>query len=266
MPETVLKIEKEDGVTTLTLNRPKAMNALSRELRNSLVGAFRDLGGDADTGVVILTGAGRAFSAGLDLKELSVTGIGGADLGDDRSEGAGDYDIIAAMRAFDRPIIGAVNGVAVTGGFELALACDVLIASSEARFADTHARIGILPGWGLSQKLPRMIGIGRAKEISFTGNYVSAEQAQAWGLVNRVVEPDLLLATCKVLARDMLSCVPEALRGIKQMIDDGYDGTHADGLRMEARRSVEHAASVTPAMIAGVTETVQKRGRSQSQG
>ncbi|TFH22873.1 MAG: enoyl-CoA hydratase, partial [Myxococcales bacterium] len=175
-------------------------------------------------------------------------------------------DIISAMRTFGRPIIGAVNGVAVTGGFELALACDILIASTEARFADTHARVGILPGWGLSQKLPRMIGIGRAKEISFTGNYMSAEQAEAWGLVNRVVAPDVLLATCKVLARDMLSCVPEALRGIKQMIDNGYDGTLADGLRMEARRSVEHATSVTPEMIAERRETVQKRGRSQTAG
>ncbi|MEE8310739.1 MAG: enoyl-CoA hydratase-related protein, partial [Candidatus Binatia bacterium] len=112
MSESVLKIEKEDGVTTLTLDRPRAMNALSRELRNRLVGAFHDLGGDEETGVVILTGAGRAFSAGLDLKELSVTGIGGADLGEDRPEGADDYDIISAMRAFERPIIGAVNGVA----------------------------------------------------------------------------------------------------------------------------------------------------------
>jgi enoyl-CoA hydratase len=266
MPESVLNIEKEDGVTTLTLNRPKAMNALSRELRNRLVGAFQDLGGDDETGVVILTGAGRAFSAGLDLKELSVTGIGDADLGENRPDGADDYDIISAMRTFGRPIIGAVNGVAVTGGFELALACDILIASTEARFADTHARVGILPGWGLSQKLPRMIGIGRAKEISFTGNYMSAEQAEAWGLVNRVVAPDVLLATCKVLARDMLSCVPEALRGIKQMIDNGYDGTLADGLRMEARRSVEHATSVTPEMIAERRETVQKRGRSQTAG
>ena len=113
------------------------------------------------------------------------------------------------MGAVPQPIIGAVNGVAVTGGFEVALGCDLLIASTEARFADTHARVGILPGWGISQKLPRLIGIGRAKELSFTGNYIGADQAERWGLVNRVVAAEDLLPTCLALARDMASCVPK---------------------------------------------------------
>jgi enoyl-CoA hydratase len=158
--------------------------------------------------VVILTGSGRAFCAGLDLKEL----------GSRSAQPLGAFtekDMIASIRDFPGPVIGAVNGFAITGGFELALACDFLVASSEARFADTHARVGILPGWGLSQKLPRMIGIGRAKELSFTGNYIGAEQALAWGLVNRVVAPAELLVTCQKLASDMLSCDPESLRGYK---------------------------------------------------
>src|SRR5262249_56634240 len=123
------------------------------------------------------------------------------------------------------PIIGAINGVAVTGGFELALACDVLIVSTAARFADTHARVGVMPGWGLSQKLARVIGIYRAKELSLTGNYLSAEQAEAWGLVNRIVPAEALLPTCEALARDMLSCVPEVVRRYKQVIDSGYAET-----------------------------------------
>jgi enoyl-CoA hydratase len=153
----------------------------------------------------------------------------------------------------------------VTGGFELALACDVLIASNEARFADTHARVGIMPGWGLSQKLSRMIGIGRAKELSLTGNYLSAEQACAWGLVNRVVSPAELLPVCRALAHDMLSCDPDVLRGYKRVIDEGYAATFGDGLALEKRRSREHAASVTPEKIAARRALVQARGRAQIQ-
>jgi len=240
MTEPVLLVERDAGTVVLTLNRPDRRNALSRELRLRLVETFHELRGDTTTGVVILTGAGSAFSAGLDLKELAQTGIGG--------EGS-EYDVVAAIHAFDRPLIGAVNGVAVTGGFELALACDFLIASPEARFADTHARVGILPGWGLSQKLPRLIGIGRAKEISLTGNYVSAEQAERWGLVNRVVAAEELLPVCRRLAADILSCVEGVPAKIKRLIDDGYAGSFADGLAMEARRSIEHARSVSASAI-----------------
>src|SRR5262249_20067689 len=150
---------------------------------------------------------GRAFSAGLDLKELSGETSSTADVADAVATG----DLIDTLAACDRPIIGAVNGVAVTGGFELALACDLLIASTEARFADTHARVVIMPGGGLSQKLSRLIGIGRAKELSLTGNYLSAADACGWGLVNRVVAPAELLATCRALALDMLSCDPDVL-------------------------------------------------------
>ena len=121
----------------------------------------------------------------------------------------GPTDIVRAMESFDRPIIGAINGFAITGGFEVALTCDILIASPAAKFADTHARVGVMPGWGLSQKLSRTIGIYRAKELSLTGNYLSAEQAAEWGLVNRVVPAEELLTTCRALAKDILSCVPE---------------------------------------------------------
>ena len=114
---------------------------------------------------------------------------------------------------FERPIIAAVNGHAITGGFELALACDLILASERAKFADTHARVGILPGWGLSQKLPRLIGMARAKEVSFSGNTIGPELAYEWGLVNRVVKPDELLPAAQSLASDMASCVPQLLVG-----------------------------------------------------
>jgi enoyl-CoA hydratase len=262
MGEAVLLEERREGVVVLTLNRPEARNALSRALRVELARTFERLGGDEDVRVVILTGRGRAFCAGLDLKEL-----GGETRPAEGPRGMlGETDMIGAIRAFDRPLIGAVNGPAVTGGFELALACDLLVASSEARFADTHARVGILPGWGLSQLLPRIVGPGRAKELSFTGNYLDAETALAWGLVNRVVPPSELLPTCEALARDMLSCDRRALLGIKRSYDEGFATTLAEGLRLEARAAAAHAKAVKPGDIASRRAAIQARGREQTGG
>jgi enoyl-CoA hydratase len=256
MSDPVLLIEKRDAIATLTLNRPHAMNALSRELRAALASTFAELEADPRIAAVILTGAGRAFCAGLDLKELAVDSV----------DGMSDGDMIDSIRSFSGPIIGAVNGHAITGGFELALACDVLIAAPTARFADTHARVGILPGWGLSQLLPRLIGISRAKEISLTGNFVSAEQAEAWGLVNRVVPQSELVPTCIALAQDMLSCDRETVVKYKRLIDDGFGSTLGEALEMERRASAEHAKRVTSDTIAERREIVRDRGRAQTAG
>lgn len=141
MSNSVLLIDKSEGIATLTLNRPESMNALSQALRLALTHAFKDLSNDPEIGVVVLTGAGKAFCAGLDLKELSTTGMS-----PQASTVGGPEDVVHAMEAFDRPIIGAINGFAITGGFEVALACDILIATPTARFADTHARVGVMPG------------------------------------------------------------------------------------------------------------------------
>jgi enoyl-CoA hydratase len=174
----LVTVERDGAVAVVMLNRPEAMNALSRGLRAQLAHTIRELDAEAQIRAIVLTGAGtRAFTAGLDLKEL---GAGEASLG-----AAGDQDSaanpLAAIEQCRKPVIGAINGVAVTGGFELALACDILIASENARFADTHARVGVMPGWGLSQRLSRRIGISRAKELSLTGNFLDAETASAWG-------------------------------------------------------------------------------------
>jgi len=253
---SVLLVEKSHGVATLTLNRPEALNALNLALRRALEESFRELQKDGETRVAILTGAGRAFSAGVDLKELAAAPR--------MSEsGAAEASIVEAMAEFEGPIVGAINGHAITGGFELALACDVLVASRAAVFGDTHARVGILPGWGLSQKLPRLIGISRAKELSFTGNFIGAEQAERWGLVNHVVEPGELLPFCQGLATDMLSCEPRTLRGYKRVIDEGFAGSFGDGMRMESRRSREHLRGVTPESVAARRAGIQARGREQ---
>jgi enoyl-CoA hydratase len=245
------------GHAVLTLNRPEALNALSRALMAQLSDAIDRLEADPAVRVLILTGAGKAFCAGLDLKEL---GSGQAAVGG--REGAVDAnDPVSALQRFRGPVIGAINGAAVTGGFELALACDVLLASPQARFADTHARVGIAPGWGLSQKLSRAIGIYRAREVSLTGNWVSAEQAAAWGFVNRVVPAEGLLDAARALAADMLSCVPEMLLRYKAIIDDGFALSFAEGMALEQARSREFNATVGAAAVEARREAVRARNR-----
>jgi enoyl-CoA hydratase len=170
------------------------------------------------------------------------------------------------MAGFKGPIIGAINGSAVTGGFELALACDLMIASTNARFADTHARVGLMPGWGLSQKLSRLIGIVRAKEMSFTGNFIDAQTANAWGLVNRVVAPEELLPVCRQLAADMTTTLPHMLPSMKAVIDDGFGMPFADGMVMERGRSLATNDAIDSAAIEQRRAGIVQRGKVQARG
>lgn len=260
MTDDILTVVREGAVAVVTLNRPHAMNALSRALRATLHDAMVTLDADSSIRAIVLTGAGeRAFSAGLDLKELGATP--GA-LGAASSQGASENPV-KAVELCRKPVIGAINGVAITGGFELALACDVLIASDRARFADTHARVGIMPGWGLSQKLSRIIGLSRAKELSFTGNFLDAATAERWGLVNHVVAPQDLLPLARRLAADMASIEPEFLAGYKSLIDEGYAASLADGLQIEHRLSASFNTGVQPEQVEARRATVQERGRQQ---
>lgn len=257
----MLLVEKPlDGVAVVTLNRPEAMNALSKALRAALQTAIAEMDADPEVKVIVLTGAGeRAFTAGLDLKELSTDplGMGAANATDPAQNPA------RAVLGCSKPIIGAINGVAITGGFEVALACDVLICSTNARFADTHARVGITPGWGLSQKLSRCIGPYRAKELSLTGNFLDAATAYEWGLVNRVVAPDELMPAALQLAAQMADIDGDMLVTYKAMIDDGYELAMGEGLKLEHARSVTHNREVTPEMVAARRAAVQARGRNQ---
>jgi len=252
----VLSEVGDDGVATVTLNRALAMNALSRELLDALARAIDALAADAQARVLILTGAGRAFCAGLDLKEL---GSGRNDIGKSTVTSRGDP--VGALARCAKPVIGAINGAAVTGGFELALACDVLIASSEARFADTHARVGLASGWGLSQKLSRAVGIYRAREISLGGRWVSAEQAAAWGFVNRVVAPGELMHAARALAADMLVAQPGMLERYKSIIDDGFALSFGDAMALEAQRARDFNSTVQAADIEQRREGVRERNR-----
>lgn len=253
MAEPVLLVEKKDGVATLTLNRPDKMNALSLELRWALQEVLTELKTDADIGVVVLTGAGKAFCAGLDLKEM-----GSAKY----RHGPQPSDPASLIRAVEKPVIGAINGVAITGGFEISLSCDLLLVTPEARFADTHARVGLIAGWGLSARLSRAVGLARAKELSLTGNFLSAEKAYEWGLVNRIVSAEALLPTCHQLAQDMLSCVPEVMMDYKRQIDHAYDLSLGDAMTYEVDICRRHRTPA-PEVVAERRLLIQERARGQ---
>ncbi len=255
MADPVLLVDKKDGYAVLTLNRPDKMNSLNGALRAALTKAVTEAEADPDIRVLVLTGAGeRAFCAGLDLKEM---GAGNSSVGDSVAD-----DPVRALGKFSGPIVGAINGVAITGGFELALGCDVLVGCENTRFADTHARVGIMPGWGLSQKLSRLIGISRAKELSFTGNFIGAEQAERWGLINSVVPKDELVAACEKLAQDMLSVDPEMLPVYKKLIDDGFAQSFDEGLKLETELAKKNA-NVSAEEVEARRKAVQERGKTQ---
>ncbi|WP_294018797.1 enoyl-CoA hydratase [Sphingomonas sp.] len=258
----MLLIDQRNGYAVITLNRPDALNALSQPLVARLAEALEMLETDSRVRGLIVTGSGRAFCAGMDIKELQdpngpLNRPGGlwAD---------GLLNPILRLRHFSKPTIAAVNGAAVTGGFELALACDLIVASSTARFADTHARVGIIPGGGLSQHLSRVIGIHRAKELHLTGNFLSAEQADRWGLVNRVVAPEELLPVSESLMRDMLGIEQAMLVSYKRLIDGGYAMGFGAALAEEARTAKVEANRTRAEDVARGEVALLDRGRTQA--
>src|SRR5690349_20179947 len=247
--DDVLLIDTQDRVRTLTLNRPQARNALSSELRGKFFQALRDAETDEDVDVVIFTGADPVFCAGLDLKELGDT----TEL----------PDISPKWPAMTKPVIGAINGAAVTGGLELALYCDILIASENARFADTHARVGLLPTWGLSVRLPQKVGVGLARRMSMTGDYLSAAEALRAGLVTEVVPHDQLLGAARAVAASVVGNNQKAVRALLESYHR-IDGAHTDGaLWMEAEAARAWMRSTSGDDIATSRASVIERGRSQ---
>jgi enoyl-CoA hydratase len=269
MPDVVL-YDVAARVATITLNRPEARNALSSEVLSLLPELARRAEGDEDVDVVILTGADPAFCAGLDLKELGSTGgnlRGGAGaVGEDRPDLGTVDGRPGPWPSIAKPVIGAVNGVAVTGGFEVALACDFLVASERARFADTHARIGVQPGWGLTVLLPQAIGVRRARELSATGNFLDAETALAWGLVNHVVAHDELLAFSRQLAADIVTNDQAGVRRILRTYGENEFTTRAEGWRNEAAVAREwlKAGGAKPEDVEARRRAVTERGRAQT--
>jgi enoyl-CoA hydratase len=249
MTDDILLIDTHDRIRTLTLNRPQSRNALSAELRRRFFAALRDAEADDDVDVVILTGTDPVFCAGLDLKELG--------------ESSQLPDISPQWPPMTKPVIGAINGAAVTGGLELALYCDILIASENARFADTHARVGILPTWGLSVRLPQKVGVGLARRMSLTGDYLSAADALRAGLVTEVVPHDELLATARRVAASIVSNNQRAVRALLASYHRIDEAQTNAGLWIEATSAKEWMSSATGDDIAANRDAVLQRGRAQ---
>ena len=260
---SVVLYEVADRVATVTLNRPEARNALSGEVRRELPRAMRQADESDEVDVVILTGADPVFCAGLDLKEL----------------GAGDHDVAAGAASGEvgpprgpipemaKPVIGAINGAAITGGFELALHCSFLVASERARFADTHSRVGIQPGWGLTALLTEAVGVRRARELSATGNFLDAPTALSWGLVNHVVPHADLMAFCRQLAADIVSNDQAGVRRIlatyaeQQRLDRGG----ALDLELAASRDWLRGGGGSAEAVEERRGRIMERGRAQVQ-
>jgi enoyl-CoA hydratase len=258
MSDTLL-LDRSDGIATVTLNRPDARNALNSELLRSLYDAFADVEADDSVAVVIITGADPAFCAGLDLKELGASGqnLRGSPSGERERAGKPWPDLT-------KPLIGAVNGVAVTGGFELALNCDFLIASERARFGDTHARVGLLPGWGLSVLLPQAVGVRRAREMSLTGNFMDAAEALQFGLVNRVVAHDELLSAARQVAADIAGNDQRAVRALLDEYKRVTATTVEQGLAIEAELARGwQGHDFDPAEVERRRQAIMQRGRTQ---
>jgi enoyl-CoA hydratase len=198
----VVLLTVQERIACITLNRPAARNALNSEVREALATAMSQVERNPEVDVIVLTGVGKAFCAGMDLKEVAAVGW---------------FPDPAAGRFWPRlhkPMIGAINGAAVTGGLELALTCDFLIASEDATFADTHTQVGLVPFWGMSVLLPRAVGVQYAREMSLTGRFVGADDALRMGLVNRVVPSDRLLPEAMAIAASVVTADQSATRAM----------------------------------------------------
>lgn len=206
----------EDGIGYVTINRPKSLNALNTEVLSELDNVFRAINDDADIKVSIITGEGRAFVAGADISQMvDLTGIEGQEM---MKQGARVMNLIEAI---DKPVIAAVNGFALGGGCELAMACDIRIASENAQFGQPEVNLGIIPGFGGTQRLPRLVGKGMGKLMIMTADYIKADEAKALGLVERVVAPEELMPVCEEIAKKIMSKAPIAIKAAKTSINKG---------------------------------------------
>jgi enoyl-CoA hydratase len=211
--------EKSEGIATITLNRPEALNAWSKELAQEFLNAIDDARKDENVKVVIITGAGeKAFSAGADIKAMKgMTALKARELSQM------GYEICNAIESIEKPVIAAINGYALGGGMEVSMACDFRIASEKARMGQTEINIGLIPGWGGTQRLTRLVGKAKAKELVFTGKIIDANTALQLGLVNKVVPAEEFMTIVRQFAKELAGKAPVALKVAKSLIDMGAD-------------------------------------------
>jgi enoyl-CoA hydratase/carnithine racemase len=228
----VVRVTMTGRAATLTLERPDALNAITPTMLDELIVALEQVGADANTGVVVLTGEGRAFSAGVDLKALGNRSLEGGSVGDILDVPA--RRAIELLTTMPKPVIAKVNGFCFTGALELALACDLILVADEAKLGDTHAKFGLRPTWGMSQRLLRSVGPARARELSYTARTFSGVDAAAWGLaVRSVPRAELDEAVDELIAR-ILAMSPGSLAAYKDLYRVGLDTGLRAGLDYEA--------------------------------
>jgi enoyl-CoA hydratase len=244
-----LHSELVDRVLVVTFDRAERKNALTVAMRLALEELCGRVDADPEVDVVLLTATDPVFSAGVDIREVGELGTGMPATDPGR-----------ALRAVAKPVIAAVNGACVSGALEIALSCDFIVASERARFADTHARLGALPRWGLSALLPRAVGLAKAKEMTLTGNFVAADEALRLGLVGRVVAHERLRAEALALAADVVSRDARAGQASLALYDRGAGLSRADALALEAE--VSRAWQVDTDDFARRRGAVTARGRS----
>jgi len=223
-----LKVEQEGKVAILWINRPQQLNALNMELLEELERALEELEAAEGVQALVLTGQGRAFVAGADIREMK-------DFSPREAEAFSQlgHRVMARIESLSKPIVAAVNGFALGGGLELALSCDFIYAAEEAKLGQPEINLGIIPGFGGTQRLSRRIGKARAKELVFTGRTISAEEAQRWGLVNRVTSADRLLEEARAVAQQMAEKGAVALRLAKRAVDEGTEMDLSRGCVLE---------------------------------
>jgi len=225
-----VQYEKKDGIAYVTINRPKALNALNRKTLAELRVIFEDAGKDPTVSGVILTGSGnKAFVAGADISEIvAVSGAGGEQFARD---GQATFDLIENL---EKPVIAAVNGFALGGGNEIALACTIRLAAEGAKFGQPEVKLGIIPGFGGTQRLPRLVGKGLALQLILSGEMISAQEAHRIGLVNEVVPLEHLIPRAEAILRQIGANAPLAIRFSIEAVNKGLETNQAEGLTLES--------------------------------
>jgi len=248
-----LLLEVNDGIAIVTINRPKALNALNAATIYELDKMFDELGANSAVKAVIVTGSGeKSFVAGADITEMqSMSAIEG------RNWGKLAQAVFNKIENLPKPVIAAVNGFALGGGCELSMACDIRIASEKAKFGQPEVSLGIPPGFGGTQRLPRLVGKGRAKEMLFTGDMIDAAEACKIGLANKVVEPEELMNTAKAMAQKIMSRAPVAVQVCKSAVNEGLDVDLESGIAYEAE--IFGLCFATDDQKEGMTAFVEKR-------
>jgi enoyl-CoA hydratase len=235
VPFNTIQTHVEGAVATVTLNRPEALNAITAEMLDELTRAFTALAADTSVRVVVLTGSGRAFSAGVDLKALQGRSLKGGSVGDLLDVPA--RAVIQLMRTMPAVVIAAVNGHCFTGALEIALAADLVVVAEEATLADTHAKFGLRPTWGMSQRLPAAVGTQRARLMSYTARRFTGRQAEAWGLAALAVPRDQLEQTVTDLALEIAANSAGSLAAYKDLFQAYAQRGYEEGVGYEARTS-----------------------------